>query len=311
MGRAAGRMTHLVFFYYLIAYSIGLPAFAIIAVGYAKTGNKVLGGYLPLLFSVSLQLLLMAILRYEDAAMPSSASTIGFTTRHAYFLAESTLTLSLPLFCHRIADARRRRLLNLVFCGVFAACVALILSPVFLSASADGPRIAALPGFYAYRILYFIVILYGIARIAFRFRGLASKELKAIASFCIVSVALSLWEILHCELFPVLGHSIPGVALSPVAYFATNAFFIVYVIRAFLLAKPPKASPAEEAFSKYGISAREREIALLLASGCSNREIGTRLFISDSTVKTHVKSLYRKIGVRNRVQMVNALKGSA
>src|SRR5215471_8328491 len=46
---------------------------------------------------------------------------------------------------------------------------------------------------------------------------------------------------------------------------------------------------------------REREIFRLIAQGLSNAEIGRQLFISDTTVKTHVTHLFQKLGVRDRV----------
>ena len=49
---------------------------------------------------------------------------------------------------------------------------------------------------------------------------------------------------------------------------------------------------------------REREIFRLVAQGLSNAEIGKQLFISDTTVKTHVTHLFQKLGVRDRVQAV-------
>ncbi len=50
------------------------------------------------------------------------------------------------------------------------------------------------------------------------------------------------------------------------------------------------------------LSAREREILKLVAAGHDNKEIGQRLFIGQSTVKTHVSSILEKLRVENRVQ---------
>lgn len=50
------------------------------------------------------------------------------------------------------------------------------------------------------------------------------------------------------------------------------------------------------------ISAREHEVLRLLASGMTDREIATSLAISPRTVESHVSSLLRKLGVRNRAE---------
>ena len=52
------------------------------------------------------------------------------------------------------------------------------------------------------------------------------------------------------------------------------------------------------------LTERERDVLRLLVAGLANREIGERLFLSPETVKTHLRSIYRKLGVAGRTQAV-------
>jgi DNA-binding NarL/FixJ family response regulator len=51
------------------------------------------------------------------------------------------------------------------------------------------------------------------------------------------------------------------------------------------------------------LTSRERQIGKLAATGLRNREIADRLGISVGTVKVHLHNVYRKLGVRGRVQL--------
>lgn len=53
------------------------------------------------------------------------------------------------------------------------------------------------------------------------------------------------------------------------------------------------------------LTPREVDIVRMVASGLGNREIGEKLFISEGTVKTHLHSVYEKLGIKSRVQLAN------
>lgn len=67
------------------------------------------------------------------------------------------------------------------------------------------------------------------------------------------------------------------------------------------------AAPREDA-TTIRLSRRERDVLVLLSSGCSNQEIGDRLAIRPTTVKTHLKHVMRKLDARNRVEVVAAAR---
>jgi two-component system nitrate/nitrite response regulator NarL len=51
------------------------------------------------------------------------------------------------------------------------------------------------------------------------------------------------------------------------------------------------------------LSDREMEVVQLIAQGCQNKEIGTKLFISEQTVKNHLHNIFDKLGVSDRLEL--------
>ena len=74
----------------------------------------------------------------------------------------------------------------------------------------------------------------------------------------------------------------------------------------------PRALPTQEerlnAFiQKYELSLRENEVLNLIIEGDSNGEISEKLFISENTVKFHVRNILKKTRCSNRTELITAL----
>jgi DNA-binding NarL/FixJ family response regulator len=67
---------------------------------------------------------------------------------------------------------------------------------------------------------------------------------------------------------------------------------------------PQLAAKLAERVSGQALSPREIEVLQRMAVGKSNKEIGTELFISEGTVKTHIKSIFSKLDVVSRTEAV-------
>ncbi|TQS25732.1 response regulator transcription factor [Microbispora sp. KK1-11] len=63
-----------------------------------------------------------------------------------------------------------------------------------------------------------------------------------------------------------------------------------------------RAAPPPVTACPDGLTVREAEVLRLVAGGLSNAEIGSALFIAETTVKTHINNAFAKIGVRNRTE---------
>ena len=55
-------------------------------------------------------------------------------------------------------------------------------------------------------------------------------------------------------------------------------------------------------FDEYDLTEREKEVLQMIARGYKNSEIGEKLFVSENTIKTHIKNIYVKLDVKNRVE---------
>jgi two-component system, NarL family, response regulator DevR len=74
------------------------------------------------------------------------------------------------------------------------------------------------------------------------------------------------------------------------------------VVRA-LAAGRPAPSTADE---RPALTERERQVVRLIADGLTNREIGQAIFVSESTVKFHVRNVMRKLDVHHRAEVAYA-----
>jgi two-component system nitrate/nitrite response regulator NarL len=78
--------------------------------------------------------------------------------------------------------------------------------------------------------------------------------------------------------------------------------YVAPVLAVRLLAAPAMPEPAPDPFA--GLSSREEQVLAFMARGLSNKEIGSKLKLSHTTVKRHVSTTLDKLGVKSRVQAV-------
>jgi len=72
---------------------------------------------------------------------------------------------------------------------------------------------------------------------------------------------------------------------------------------------PGAAAPAADGrYEAYGVTPRERQVIELIQAGRTNQEIADQLFLSLATVKDYNNRLFRKCGVRNRVELANLFR---
>lgn len=119
-----------------------------------------------------------------------------------------------------------------------------------------------------------------------------SDGASALIGMAVVCVALVLLPPLHSQLSLIIRNNSFLAALSSL---------------------PPEKQmeTVSETARIAGLSERENEIALLLLKGYPYRLIAEQLFISESTVKTHVQSVYGKLGIHSRTELIQKFSSEA
>jgi DNA-binding CsgD family transcriptional regulator len=99
--------------------------------------------------------------------------------------------------------------------------------------------------------------------------------------------------------------------ISPhaVNFIASLAVFVYFARAPRPVLDSSAANPLGEPFAAFALTSREEEIAKLILTGLSNKEICARLGISHGTVKNHVFGIFRKLGVQSRFELTKFVGG--
>ncbi|WP_068783011.1 LuxR C-terminal-related transcriptional regulator [Paenibacillus phocaensis] len=71
--------------------------------------------------------------------------------------------------------------------------------------------------------------------------------------------------------------------------------------------KTTKSNAEAAIYARTDLTRREKEVATLAAEGLTNRDIASRLFLSEVTIKKHMRSIFQKVGASNRTQLLKLL----
>lgn len=152
------------------------------------------------------------------------------------------------------------------------------------------------PSAFTFYSKYRHLLLYGVALalLIFALRWIQWK-------FLIVDYSLDIYIGLIAVFFTMLGIWVAKQLTRP-------KIQEVVVEREVYVSDSDKFVLNETELKRLNLSNREREVLQLLARGCRNAEIAEQLFLSLSTVKTHVSSIFVKLDVKSRVQAVDKAK---
>ena len=100
---------------------------------------------------------------------------------------------------------------------------------------------------------------------------------------------------------------------APFIFIISISILIYHIFYRFYFSSPiskTEKNLSEDFIKDFSITKREQEIIIELLNGKSNKELAETLFVSEKTIETHLANIYRKIGVKNRLELFSRLKNN-
>ncbi len=157
-----------------------------------------------------------------------------------------------------------------------------------------------------------IVMLFSVhGFVIYKSRTIENPDKKrGVRSFAVIYfISLAVFNLCFC----ITSHQTVNFILS-FAYVLPPLLYLDRFFKRFYRehpAVPVNGVNMEKIFERYNISDREQEIIRLISRGRTNREIADMLYVSLQTVKQHTYNIYRKLKVKNRVQLSNFIRNAA
>lgn len=304
-------MKHLIILLYFISFTIGFSTIFLGFFIWLRNKQKPLSYFILFTLSLTLILLEQTITAYETVNVIESRMVDVFIRYVSYLscgLMIYTLT-KLTALLTNTTITKARELLSRVIS---------ILPPITLTFYYIMDRQIIIT---AMSILFYGVILYNLLVLAVKLDKIDNIKIKAVLKVFMV-VSLLMLPILFLdtlvEKMPVIGEEFPyGLMSVLIFYMAFCGISLYYIIKNYdaLMKKPIESEEpdmnnglkicTQKTLDSYNITSREAEVISLLINGCSYNRICDELVISLPTVKTHVRNIYKKLGINNKIELIN------
>ena len=213
-----------------------------------------------------------------------------------------------PGFYHALIGLVLRRWMLVAYFAVdVAACV---LALIYLVA----PRIGATS--IALNALVFAMVIFGLILLAVNLHSVADRALAR---------AMRVFGALTVVFLPLMFVDAAMSYIPALRFFrflnglAQPAYFLVLNALSLVFGQKYLNRPAYEVdgklsdyfISTFGITEREQDVITVLLDGAAAKDIAEKLFISPKTADNHLYRIYRKLGVRNRLQLFRLVRGNS
>jgi DNA-binding CsgD family transcriptional regulator len=300
---------HQMFFYLTTSYSIGLPTLVILILAHMKSRWKVLMYMIYFLLLGTIELIFATYLEYQHINFPFGVHSNQYVI---LFCIESLVIILLPFLVNQIFAVTCRQQINYVFGALFMIGLGLIVVPCFFRVNTneifmviyrEGTSLGSLMTFKIYRGLFWGACIYALLVMIRKIKTVKDlQERNFYINTCFILLILASQTVV-----PVFSSFPENLFISAIGYFFLNVLLLKYIVYRFFVDSDSFQSNFPQTMS-IELTDREKEVLVLLKQGLTNKNIGVRLCISELTVKSHIQNIYKKLGVNNRIKLINLLK---
>lgn len=315
-------MEHIEFFYYILTFAIGFGTLFIYTIITVRTRDKLLWHILLFYFAFTFQIFMNIIQVYVRANVPDLYLSGFFYFMILFNISHSIMLFSIPFFTAYLAKFPYKKSGTIVY-----ALIALghfVLEFIGHKVEIIGNEVVKthifpLSGFIEDGLLLGVIIYATLLGI-FSIKKMTDPQVKKLLrNVCITSLVFFPGLVLEALFYKQL-----PLPFFPALYCTFCIVFILFVIKVYfrdyyisesevdLLVtsnkKEAKEGGEEGIFAHYNLSEREIDTIRLVLKGHSNKKIADELFISLSTVKTHIHNVFKKTEVSNRYELIHLIK---
>jgi DNA-binding CsgD family transcriptional regulator len=303
-------MKHLLIFVDLLVLLTGIAAVAIAGFVYVKTRYGLLFRYLVYMCCFTLVVFsYLVVLSYVNLNIPDPDFEVLLLIVAVCALSVFLFMFAIPYFAHALiseAPARRRNWIA----GVLAV-TALVFILLSLRVDFGAETIVQERNVWMYLSLslFFLTVAYSIVVKVLSLKRLDETRRRVVRNVTILNVLFSPGIVFDTY----LSSRYQVMVFLPLFYCVFSVISTVYITKRYLVQLASMSSGLDETvlgelFEDARISAREREIIMWMSRGLGNKDIGEKLFISENTVKTHIRNIFRKMSVKSRFELIMKLQ---
>lgn len=305
-------MIHIVVFGYVFVVLVGIVCLTIATFLYLKFRNKLLFNFLIYFSAFTLFVFsYLVVLTYINVNLADESFIILILVIAIILFSYSFLMFSILHFVHILVLKNSSAKRN--FVEILIGFIALLILGSSFKINWGEEQIYQTQNFSVLFsiVLLFLVIGYSFIMKLIHIKKIEDERKRILIKTSIMNIIFIPGFILDYYLLKSGYYSV----FIPIFYLCSSILFLLYFVKkhnADLITVQMFNDSQEciDYLAQAGISKREKEIVDLILKGYTNRKIANQLFISLSTVKTHIKNIFQKLKVESRFEIIATLSKS-